>query len=61
MYTHHQTTNVGQERRAAILLGLVGMAAAVAGQSREAVAQASAASRPDVRQAVETFVCHQLS
>ena len=60
MDTHHQTTNVGQERRAAILLGLAGMAAAVAGQSREAVAQSSAASRPDVRQAVETFVTKYL-
>ena len=60
MDAHHQTNDVGQERRAAILFGLSAMSAAVAGMSREALAQSSAASRQDVRQAVETFVTKYL-
>jgi uncharacterized protein (TIGR02246 family) len=60
MDAHHQTNDVGQERRAAILLGLSAISAAVAGLSREALAQSGAASRQDARQAVETFVTKYL-
>ena len=60
MDTHHRTTNVGQERRAAILLRNRGHGGGCRRPEREAVAQASAASRPDVRQAVETFVTNYL-
>jgi uncharacterized protein (TIGR02246 family) len=52
---------VDLDRRAALLLGFAGMSAAVASQGRVAIAQeTSAASRQDVRQAVETFVTKYL-
>ena len=39
MDTRHETDGVDQQRRAALLLGLAGMSAAVVGQGREALAQ----------------------
>ena len=58
---YRTSDGVDRERRAALLLGLAGMSAAVAGQGREAVAQqTSAAGRQDVRQAVEAFITKYL-
>ena len=61
MDTRHEADSVDRERRAALLLGLAGISAAVAGKSREALAQqTSTAGRQDARQAVETFVTKYL-
>lgn len=61
MDTCQEANGVDRERRAAFLLGLAGMSAAVVGGSRKALAQQTgAAGRPDVRQAVEAFVTKYL-
>jgi uncharacterized protein (TIGR02246 family) len=62
-----ETDGVDQQRRAAFLVGLAGLSAAVAGQGKALAQQAtpttqptSGAGRPDARQAVEAFVTRYL-
>ena len=60
MSTPHEATGIDRERRAALMLAVAGMSAAVAGGGREALAQQAASGRQDVRQAVEAFVTKYL-
>jgi uncharacterized protein (TIGR02246 family) len=56
MATRHAVDGVDLARRAALLLGLSGMSAAVASQGRAALTQETGvAGRQDARQAVEAF------
>jgi uncharacterized protein (TIGR02246 family) len=61
MERHHAMHGVDGERRAALVLGLVGMSAALVAHGREALAQqTSAADRGNARQAVDAFVTKYL-
>ena len=62
MDTRYKADGVYRKRRMTLLLSLVGMVMAVAGPSREALAQqTSATGRQDARQAVEAFITKYLN